>query len=154
MMSGAPGAAGPQGDVMSTTTATITTTRANTTATPSLRLTTIGVGLVAAAATTAVAAVLRAVGVPLDADGPIPLAAFAQMTFLGAVIGGVLAAIFTRRSHNPARRLVQTTMALLTLSCIPSIALPSDVATKLALVGTHVLAAAIVVPVLARRVTV
>jgi hypothetical protein len=98
------------------------------------------------------ATVLRAAGVPFEADGPIPLAAFAQMTLLGAIIGGVLAAVFKRRSHDPARRFLQTTMALLALSCVPSIVLPDDLATKIALVGVHVVAAAIIVPVLARRV--
>lgn len=39
-------------------------------------------GVLAAAATTAGAAVLRAAGVPLAAHGMIPLAAFAQFTFI------------------------------------------------------------------------
>jgi hypothetical protein len=152
--SGARRAALQEGDEMSTTTATITTARPGRSAPPSLRRITIGIGVVAAAATTALAAVIRAAGVPLDADGTIPLAAFAQMTFVGAIVGGVLAAMFKRRSHDPARRFVQTAVALLALSCMPSIVVPSDLATKVALVGTHVVAAAIIVPVLARRVKV
>jgi hypothetical protein len=153
MLSSARGAAEQGGDVMSTTTATMTTTHTSSATTPSLRRTTIAVGVAAAAATTVVATVLRAAGVPLEADGPIPLAGFAQMTLVGAIIGGVLAAVFKCRSHDPARHFVQTTMALLALSCVPSIVLPAHLATKIALVGTHVVAAAIIVPVLARRVT-
>jgi peptidoglycan/LPS O-acetylase OafA/YrhL len=138
---------------MSTSTATITTTQSAPPRTASLPRTAITVGIVAAAATTAIAAVVRAAGVPLDVDGPIPLAAFAQMTLLGAIIGGVLAALFRRRSHDPARRFVRTALALVALSCLPSIALPSDLATKIALVTTHLVAAAIIIPVLARRVS-
>jgi hypothetical protein len=37
------------------------------------------------------------------------------------------------------------------VSCVPSVALPPDAATKLTLVATHLVAAAIIVPVLARR---
>jgi len=135
---------------MSTSTATLTTTRGEK-ATTSLRRTTIVVGLAAAAATTAVAAAVHAAGVPFDVDGQIPLLAFAQMTLLGAVIGGVVAAILKRRSDVPARRFVQVTAVLLALSCVPSVALPPDLATKIALISTHLVAAAIIVPVLTRQ---
>jgi peptidoglycan/LPS O-acetylase OafA/YrhL len=118
----------------------------------SLRRTTVVSGLVAAAITTAVAAVVHAAGVSFEADGEmIPLAAFAQMTFIGAVIGGVLLATLNRRSRCARRRFLQTTVALTALSCVPSVAWPDDTATKLVLVALHVLAAAIVVPALARH---
>jgi hypothetical protein len=81
----------------------------------------------------------------------IPLAGFAQMTFIGAVFGGLIAAFVKRRSIAPRRRFLHTTGALTALSCVPSIALPPDLATKLALVATHLIAAAIMVPVLARQ---
>ena len=42
-------------------------------------------------------------------------------------------------------------MALTALSCVPSVVWPDDAATKVALVALHVLAAAIVVPVLVRH---
>jgi peptidoglycan/LPS O-acetylase OafA/YrhL len=117
-----------------------------------LRRTTVVSGLVAAAITTGVAAVVHAAGVSFEADGEmIPLAAFAQMTFVGALIGGVLLAVLNRRSRYARRRFLQTTVALTALSCVPSVAWPDDTATKLALVALHVLAAAIVVPALVRH---
>lgn len=120
----------------------------------SLPATTVLVGLGAALAVTAVAAAATAAGVPLEIDGEmIPIAGFAQMTFLGAVIGGVLVAVLNRRSLEPRHRFVQAAVALTTLSCVPSVLLPPDAATKIALVATHVVAAAIIVPVLARRAT-
>jgi hypothetical protein len=73
------------------------------------------------------------------------------MTFLGALAGGLVAAILKRRSVMPARRFVQVATALTAMSCVPSIVLPHDVGTKLALVTTHLVAAAIIVPVLARK---
>jgi peptidoglycan/LPS O-acetylase OafA/YrhL len=118
----------------------------------SLRRTTVVAGLVAAAVVTAIAAAAHAVGVSFEIEGEmIPLAGFAQMTFLGAVIGGVILAVQNRRSRSAHRRFLQTTAALTALSCVPSVAWPDDTATKLSLVALHVLAAAIVVPALVRH---
>lgn len=101
---------------------------------------------------TAVAAAAHAAGVSLEVDGEtIPLAGFAQMTFLGAVIGGVVLAVLDRRSRSARRHFLQTAVALTALSCVPSVTWPDDAATKLALVTLHVLAAAIVVPALVRH---
>jgi peptidoglycan/LPS O-acetylase OafA/YrhL len=140
---------------MSATTPTLTfptVTPTVTTRTGSLRRTTVVVGLAAAAVTAAAAAVVHAAGVPLEVDGEmIPIAGFAQMTFLGAVIGGLLLAVLNRRSDAPRRRFLQTTAVLTALSCVPSVAWPPDAATKIALVTLHVLAAAIIVPALARH---
>lgn len=117
-----------------------------------LASTTIAVGLGAAAVVTGVAAVAHAAGVPLEVDGEmIPIAGFAQMTFLGAVLGALLLAGLDRWSAAPRRRFLQVAVALTTLSCVPSLALPPDAATRATLVATHVIAAAIVIPVLARR---
>jgi peptidoglycan/LPS O-acetylase OafA/YrhL len=137
---------------MSATTAAITTTHRSERSTSSLRRTTVVAGLAGAAVTTTAAAVLHAAGIPFAIDGEmIPLAGFAQMVVLGAVLGGLLAAVLKRRSTTPRRRFLQTTVALTALSCVPSVALPPDVATKLALVLTHVIAATIIVPALARQ---
>ncbi|MCU1355823.1 MAG: cell envelope biosis protein OmpA [Acidimicrobiales bacterium] len=141
-----------------TPTTTTSTPDASTTTSPlpralsSLRKVTVGVGLIAATVTTAVAATVHAAGVSFEIDGEmIPLLGFAQMAFLGAVIGGLLAGSFNKRSAHPHRRFLQVTAALTVLSCIPSVALPPALGTKLGLVLAHLVAAAIVVPVLARR---
>ena len=112
---------------------------------------TASVGLLAAAATTAGAAVLRTAGVPLAAHGKIPLAGFAQLTFIAAVGGGVLLAVLIRRSSAPRQRFVRIAAGLTALSCVAPAAFADTTASKIALVGLHLLAAAIVVPVLARQ---
>ena len=152
-VSGADGTAEPKGPPMAISTPALTTSHHDSVRpTSSLRRTTVVVGLTAAAVTTAAAAVVHAAGVPLAVDGEmIPLAGFAQMVFLGAVVGGLIAAALKRRSAAPRLRFLQTAGSLTALSCIPSIALPPDVATKLALVAAHLIAATIIVPVLARQ---
>ena len=107
-------------------------------------------GVLAAAATTAGAAVLRAAGVPLAVHGKIPLAAFAQLTFIAAVSGGVLLAVLIRRSSAPRQRFVWITAGLTALSCAVPVAFADTTASKIALVALHLLAAGIIVPVLAR----
>ena len=122
------------------------------TTTRSLRRQTVVSGVAAAAATTTIAAVAHAAGVSFAIDGEmIPLAGFAQLTFVGAVLGGLLLAVLVRRSDAPRRRFLQVTAALTALSCIPSLAWSDDVATKVTLVLLHVLAAVIIVPALARH---
>src|SRR5207342_1594918 len=80
------------------------------------------VGLVAAAVTTASAAVIHAAGVSFTVDCEmIPLAGFAQMTFLGAIIGGLILAVVNRLSSAPRRRFLEIAIALTALSCIPSV---------------------------------
>jgi peptidoglycan/LPS O-acetylase OafA/YrhL len=138
---------------MAITAPAISPTQSSTKPQHSLRVTTVGAGLVAAAATAGVAAALHATGVSFDVDGEIPLFAFAQMTFIGAVIGGLLVAVLNRRSATPHRTFVRTSVVLVALSCVPSVLLAPEIATKLALVATHLVAAAIIVPVLARHTT-
>lgn len=121
--------------------------------TSSLRRTTVVVGAAAAAGTTALAAAVHAAGVPLAAHGEVPLAAFAQFTFIGAVLGGLLVAFVNRRSVAPRRRFLQTVVALTALSCVPPLAYGDTLASKIGLVGTHLVAAAIIIPVLARQMT-
>ncbi len=109
-------------------------------------------GAVAAVTTTAVAAAAHAGGVPFEIDGEmIPLAGFAQMTLLGAVLGGLIAATLNRYSAQPRRWFVSAAVVLTVLSCLPSLTLPPDVATKAILVATHVIAAVVIVPAIARQ---
>jgi hypothetical protein len=118
-----------------------------------IRRATLAYGTAGAVAATAVAAVAGAADVPFEIDGEaIPLGGFAQMTLLGAVLGGLIAWACNRFSADPCRRFVQVAVVLTTLSCVPSVMLPPDAATKIMLVATHVIAALIIVPALARQV--
>jgi hypothetical protein len=123
-----------------------------TTATRSLLRSTIVVGAVAAALAAGLAAAAREAGVSFEVDGErIPLPSFAQLTFLGAAIGGLALAGLNRRSATPRRRFLQATVALTAASCLPSLTLPDGLDTKVALVAMHLLVAAIVVSVLIRH---
>ncbi|MGO9780065.1 MAG: DUF6069 family protein [Streptosporangiaceae bacterium] len=119
--------------------------------TSTLPRTTVSVGVLAAAVTTAGAGALRAAGVPLAVHGKIPLTGFAQITFIAAVIGGVLLALLNRRSSAPRRRFVQITTGLTAISCALPAAFADTPASKVALVGLHLVAAATLVPVLGRH---
>lgn len=119
--------------------------------TSTLSRTTVSVGVMAAAATTAAAVALRAAGVPLAVHGKIPLASFAQITFIGAVIGGVLLALLNRRSYAPRQRFAQVAIGLTAISCVAPAVFADTTASKIALVALHLVAAAIIVPVLARH---
>ncbi len=111
-------------------------------------------GLVAAAATTAAAAIARAVDIPLTVSAKtIPVLGFAQLTALGAVIGTILATVLARRARNPQRTFVVTTVALTALSIVPDVIAAATVATRSTLGLTHVIAAAIVIPALASRLS-
>jgi hypothetical protein len=145
---------------MSTATATLTTTSpvpataetAERTGAHPVRRATLRSGLVAAGATTALAAAAGAAGVPFEIDGEaIPVLGFAQLTLVGAVIGGLMAAALNRWTTRSRRWFMAATVMLTALSCLPSVALPPDAATKIVLVATHVVAALIIVPVLAAQ---
>jgi len=104
-------------------------------------------GAIAAVCTTVVAAIASAADVSLEvSDEPIPIPAFALWTFIGAAVGVVLARLLRER-----RRFVVVTTVAVGLSLIPAIAAPDDTATKAVLVGTHLLAAAIIIPTLSQR---
>ena len=136
---------------MSTVTASPGTTVTRHRLTRTLPRATASAGVLAAAATTAVAAVLRGGGVPLAVHGKIPLAAFAQLTFLAAVGGGVLVAVLIRRGSAARQRFIRITAGLTALSCAAPAAFADTTASKIALVALHLLAAGIIVPVLARH---
>jgi hypothetical protein len=102
-------------------------------------------GAIAAALTTALAVALRSAGVPLDIAGEeIPILGFAQMVLLCTVVGIVLARRMRRTTF------VITTVALTVLSFVPDVTADTGTASKLGLALTHVVAAAIVIPRLAR----
>jgi len=133
-----------------TTTSVTTTDRAADVRT-SLWRPTLVAGIVAAAATTAIAAVADAAGVSFEVDGEaIPLGGFAQFTLVGALLGLVIARLCRRAAH-PRSTFVRITVALTALSVVPDLTMAFDGASRAVLVLTHAVAAAIVVPVLARR---
>jgi peptidoglycan/LPS O-acetylase OafA/YrhL len=134
-----------------TTSPDITVEHAPPRLTSTLPRATASAGVLAAAATTCSAAVLRAAGVPLAVHGKIPLAAFVQMTFIGAVIGGALLALLIRRSTAPRQRFVRIAIGLTALSCVAPLAFADTTASKVALVALHLVAATIIVTVLARH---
>jgi hypothetical protein len=111
-----------------------------------------GAGLVAGAATAAFAAIVDAMGVPLEVGGEsIPLVGFAQLTFVVTMIGALLAVVLARKAQHPQRTFVRTTVALTVLSFVPDVTADATTATRVALALSHVVAAAIVIPALARR---
>jgi hypothetical protein len=107
----------------------------------------------AAAATTAIAGAALAAGVPVAIEGEqIPPAGFAQLTLVFSVVGILLAKAFGRWASRPRRTFVVTTVALTALSVVPDLAMPgATAATRLVLIVTHLVAAAIVIPAVARR---
>jgi peptidoglycan/LPS O-acetylase OafA/YrhL len=104
-------------------------------------------GAIAAVCTTVVAAVASAADVSLEINGEaIPIPAFAWWTLVGAAVGVAFARLLRRR-----RRFAVVTAVAVCLSLIPAIAAPDDTATKLVLVGAHLLAAVIIIPTLATQ---
>lgn len=135
---------------------TITTTRSvpvpTTTSRPRLWRAAVGFGAVAAVVTSTVASVAHAAGVSLEISGEqIPVLAFAQLTFLFSLVGLGIAAAVRRWAANPQRAWVRTTVALTVLSFVPDLLADASVDTKLTLMTTHAVAAAIVIPAVAAR---
>ncbi|MET8833545.1 DUF6069 family protein [Micromonospora sp. NPDC004540] len=133
------------------------TTTANTThATTSTFGVMIRAGVIAAvaasAATMAVAAAGHAAGVSLDLGGaPIPVAGFGVLTAAFSLLGVVIAALLFRFARRPRRTFVRTTVMLTVLSLAPDVIADAGAATKVLLMLTHLVAAAIVIPAVARR---
>jgi hypothetical protein len=104
-------------------------------------------GVAAAVATTIMAAVASAADVSFEIEGKVtPLSTFTELTLVGAALGVGMAALLRRR-----RPFVVAAVVATALSLVPSIALPDDTASSVVMVATHLVAAAIVVPVLAGR---
>jgi hypothetical protein len=115
----------------------------------------------AAAATEAFSAVVRAAGVQLavgDPGGsassvvPVNAGACAISIAMVMVIGTGIAALINRRSSRPARTYAIVTSVLVLVSLIaPLTAAATSMGTKLTLVAAHLVAAAIIVPMVSRR---
>ncbi|MEV2191819.1 DUF6069 family protein [Streptomyces phaeochromogenes] len=109
--------------------------------------------LVAMAATTLAAALARAVGVGFEvSDGgeTIPLSGFAVVTGFFSVVGIVIAVALLRWSARPAERFVWTAVSLTAISLVPPLLSGADTATITALLGLHLVAAAVMIPILTR----
>ena len=108
--------------------------------------------LLAAVATTALAAAGRAAGVSLDMAGePIPALGFGVLTLACGLVGVLLALALARWSRQPRCAFVTTTVLLTALSLVPDALADVAGSTRVLLMATHVVAAAIIVPALARR---
>ncbi|HYH51959.1 MAG TPA: DUF6069 family protein [Acidimicrobiia bacterium] len=111
-------------------------------------------GVIAAVATTAIGAVAKAADVPLVAgDMEIQIPMFAVFTLIGAALGAVIATQLQKRNGQPRRAFVITTVVLTALSFLPDITADATTATKLTLIGAHLVAAAVIIPALAARLT-
>jgi hypothetical protein len=139
---------------MMTTTHTQSTASVTTQPRRSLVVPGIAVAAAAAASTTLVAALSMAIGVDFelpDGGESIPLLGFTQLTFLFSLVGVGLAAALRRWSSRPARTFVRIAVALTAVSLVPPFLVDANLATSAALVVLHLIAAAIVIPVIASR---
>jgi hypothetical protein len=108
--------------------------------------------VLAAVATAAVAVAGQAVGISLDVAGaPIPPSGFATLTVVFSVIGLLIAVGLRRFASNPRTAWIRTTVALTALSLVPDVLVDAATTTKILLMLTHLVAAAIVIPTVARR---
>lgn len=134
-------------------TAIATTTRRTSTL-GSLVLSGLAATAAASVATPVVAAAGHAAGISLDIGGaPIPVLGFATLTAFFSVIGVILAVVLSRFAHHPRTTFVRTTVVLTALSLVPDVIVDAAVSTKALLMLTHLVAAAIVVPAVAGRLT-
>ena len=109
--------------------------------------------VVASVATTVLAAVASAAGISFaDSTGAsIPIAGFAQLTLAFSLLGVGIAAVMARKARRPRPTFVRTTVALTALSFIPDLTFGFDAGSAATLITLHTVAAAIMVPTLARR---
>jgi hypothetical protein len=136
-----------------------------TTLTPTRTVTTSGIGslighgvaaaVLASAATMAVAAGGGHVAdISLDMSGqPIPISGFGTLTVIFSLVGVALAAVLSRTARRPRHIFVRTTVVLTALSLVPDALADSAPSTKALLMFAHLIAAAIVIPAVARRLS-
>jgi len=120
----------------------------------SLTITGVAAAAVASAATMTVAAVGHAAGTSLAVSGaPIPVTGFGVLTAVFSLVGLLLAIVLSRTVRNPQRTFIRTTVVLTFLSLVPDAIADAAPATKALLMVTHLVAAAIVIPAVARRLS-
>jgi peptidoglycan/LPS O-acetylase OafA/YrhL len=136
------------------TTSTVTSTATRTCRFPLLKAGA-SAGAVAAVVTTLIAAATHAAGVSFaDSTGEsIPTFAFAQLTFMGALLGVAVAAVVRRRASQPRRTFTRVTCTLAVVSCVAPTLIGLEPAAVAVLVVEHLVAAAIVIPAVATRLS-
>jgi hypothetical protein len=82
---------------------------------------------------------------------PIAVLGFAVLTAGFSLVGLVLAAVLSRTARRPRSTFIRTTVVLTVLSLVPDVIVDAAPVTKALLMLTHVVAAAIVIPAVARR---
>jgi hypothetical protein len=109
--------------------------------------------VVASIATTVLATIASAAGVSFaDSTGAsIPIAGFAQLTLVFSLLGAGIAAVMARKARRPRATFVRTAVTLTVLSFVPDLTFGFDAASAAPLITLHTVAAANVVPTLARR---
>ncbi len=109
--------------------------------------------VIAAAATEVVVALARAAGVDVAIQGQTlaPGGCTIAVLMCMVVASGVLVAV-RRWAASPARTWVRATVALTALSFVPDLTVPdTSAATRAVLITAHLVAAAVVIPAIARR---
>jgi hypothetical protein len=107
---------------------------------------------VAAAATTVLAVAGRALGAPIAVDGEaISLVAFPMFTVIAGAAGIALAVALNRWTRRPRPTFTVTTVVLTVLSLVPDVLVQVSPGSRVVLMLTHLVAAAIVIPTLSRR---
>jgi hypothetical protein len=148
--------------------ATPTATRSTPAVPATSRLAKLPVCVAGAIAALAAAAVLYAYGtlakaldVPMRAGEmgashaqAITAASFAAGVVFCTVAGTILAMVLARRAAHPARAFLRTSLVLVAISLVfPLAASHTGTATRLTLALGHLIAAAIVIPIITRRLT-
>jgi len=116
----------------------------------------VAAAVVASVATSVLAAVASAAGISFaDPTGAsIPIAGFAQLTLVFSLVGVGIAAVMARKARRPRSTFVRTAVALTALSFVPDLTFGFDAASAATLITLHTVAAAIVVPTLAWRLSI
>ena len=113
----------------------------------------VAAAVVASVATTILAAITSAAGVPFagNTGASIPIVGFAQLTLVFSLVGVCIAAVMARKARRPRATFVRTAVTLTALSFVPDLTFGFDTGSAVILITLHTVAAAIVVPTLAGR---
>lgn len=110
--------------------------------------------VVAAIVTSVLAAIASAAGVSF-ANKPggegIPVPMFTVLTLVFSLIGVGIAVLLSRKARKPRSTFVRTAVGLALLSVVPDLTFGFDGGSAATLIGLHTIAAAIVIPTLAKR---